>query len=107
MGCDCKCKEGIKLDKEKPRMDLVLGDFADALLKVGEVGTYGANKYDDSNGLYIDNAMERYLSAMLRHYLNYRRGEVFDDESKQLHLAHMAWNALAVLQFYCKDAFVN
>lgn len=93
-------KYGMKYDNEKPRMDLVLGDFADALIGVGEVGTYGANKYDDSNWLKVKDLEERYLSAMLRHYLAYKSGEIYDTESELPHLSHMAWNALAVLQHW-------
>lgn len=90
--------KGFKLDIEKPRMDLVMGDFSDAIISVGEVGTYGANKYDDSNWKKVPNLEERYLSAMLRHYLAYKSGEIYDRESELPHLSHMAWNALAVLQ---------
>lgn len=91
---------GIKYDTEKPRMDLVFGDFANALMSVGEVGTYGANKYDDSNWIKVDGLEERYLSAMIRHYLAYKQGEMYDKESELPHLSHMAWNALAVLQHW-------
>lgn len=91
-------EKGVKLDDGKPRLDLVLGDFADALYRVGEVGTYGANKYTDRGWQTVDNGFERYANAMLRHYLNFRREEIFDPESGLPHLAHMAWNALALLQ---------
>lgn len=100
-------KYGVKFDTEKPRMDLVLGDFADALLSVGEVGTYGANKYDDSNWLKVDGLEERYLSAMLRHYLAYKSGEIYDTESELPHLSHMTWNALAVLQHWIMQSQVH
>ncbi len=33
---------GAKVDAGKPRMDLVLGSFADALVEVAKVGTFGA-----------------------------------------------------------------
>lgn len=89
---------GYKADKNKPRLDLVLGDFANALWQVGEVGTFGADKYADSGWLEVDNAIERYSSAMLRHYLKYKAGEGFDEESGFSHLAHVAWNALAILE---------
>lgn len=97
MGTD----KGVKLDDGKPRLDLVLGDFSMALWLVGLVGTFGANKYSDSGWQYVDDGIERYSSAMLRHYLKHKSGERLDEESDQLHLAHMAWNALAVLQLYC------
>lgn len=87
---------GAKDDMDKPRLDLVLGDFKKALWGVGLVGTFGAKKYSDRGWKQVDNAVERYLSAMLRHYLNYKNGEELDSESGLPHLSHMAWNALAV-----------
>lgn len=92
--------KGVKLDEGKPRLDLVLGDFADALWCVGMVGTYGANKYTDKGWQEVENGIERYGNAMLRHYLNFRKGIMFDSESEICHLGHMAWNALAILQLY-------
>ena len=89
---------GAKDDMDKPRLDLVLGDFKKALWGVGLVGTFGAKKYSDRGWKRVDNAVERYLSAMLRHYLNYKNGEELDDESGLPHLTHMAWNALAVCE---------
>jgi hypothetical protein len=38
---------GAKDDMDKPRLDLVLGDFKKALWGVGLVGTFGAKKYSD------------------------------------------------------------
>jgi len=93
-------EKGVKLDEGKPRLDLVLGDFADALWCVGAVGTYGANKYTDKGWQEVENGLERYGNAMLRHYFNYKKGLMFDDESGLAHLGHMAWNALAILQLY-------
>ena len=89
---------GYKADENKPRLDLVFGDFANALWEVGQVGTFGANKYTDSGWIEVDNAVERYSSAMLRHYLQYKSGEYNDPESGFSHLAHVAWNALAILE---------
>ena len=96
-------KLGAKDDSYKPRLDLVLGDFHRALWGVGLVGTFGANKYTDRGWHEVPSAEERYLSAMLRHYLNYKLGEELDKESNLPHLAHMAWNALAVLQLHMEN----
>ena len=96
MGSD----KGVKYDTEKPRMDLVLRGFSHAIENVADVGTYGANKYTDDGWQSVDNGIERYLSAMIRHYLKYRQGEMFDSESELPHLSHMAWNALAVLELW-------
>lgn len=97
--------KGAKDDKEKPRLNLVFTGFANALEKVGDVGTFGANKYTDDGWRYVDNAIDRYLSAMLRHYIAHIKGEHYDKESKHLHLSHMAWNALAVLEKYLEVVF--
>lgn len=96
MGTD----KGVKLDGEKPRMDLVLRGFSHAIEDVADVGTYGAHKYTDDGWQSVDNGIERYLSAMIRHYLKYRQGEIYDIESELPHLSHMAWNALAVLELW-------
>ena len=39
---------GSKLDHGKIKADLVLGDFAKALIEVCKVGTFGAEKYTES-----------------------------------------------------------
>lgn len=97
---------GLKYDSGKPRMALVLGDFARALLEVGKVGTYGAQKYADSNWLQVENARERYSDAMLRHLLA-EELEDYDEESGLLHAAHVAWNALARLELQLRRHITN
>jgi len=103
MGTD----KGVKLDTEKPRMDLVLRGFSHAIEDIADVGTYGAHKYTDDGWQSVDNGIERYLSAMIRHYLKYRQGEMYDVESELPHLSHMAWNALAVLELWERSRTVN
>lgn len=93
-------EKGVKLDDNKPRLDLVLGGFSTALWGVGLVGTFGADKYTDNGWQEVENGIERYSSALLRHYLNYKNGEEDDPESNLPHLAHLAWNALAILELY-------
>jgi hypothetical protein len=90
---------GLKLDNDKPNLDLVLGGFSKALIEVGKVGTFGATKYAPDNWKLVDNGKERYSSAMLRHYFEDRLGNIYDEESGLLHLAHAAWNSLVVLSF--------
>lgn len=86
---------GAKLDHNKPRASLVLKDFSLALMEVCKVGTKGADKYSDHGWLSVENGIERYESALLRHLLDMRET---DEESGLLHAAHAAWNALAVLE---------
>lgn len=88
---------GAKLDAGKIRAALVLGDFSRALMAVSEVGTFGAVKYSDHGWLSVPRGDERYRDALLRHYLKDTL-ESADPESGLSHLAHLAWNALAILE---------
>lgn len=89
---------GAKLDAGKLKAGLVFGDFAKALKAVCEVGTFGANKYSDSGWLSVDNAARRYEDAKVRHMLERMSGVELDSDSGLPHLAHEAWNALAILE---------
>ena len=89
---------GAKLDAGKVRMGLVLGGFANALTEVAKVGTFGAAKYSDNGWEQVPNAEGRYTDALLRHVFKHMNGEVVDPEWGLFHLAHAAWNVLAVLE---------
>lgn len=86
---------GAKLDAGKIRADLLL-DFSRALSAVAEVSDFGARKYSPGGWQYVQDGITRYRAAQLRHMLAGR--EVHDKDSGLLHLAHEAWNALAVLE---------
>lgn len=91
-------RAGVKDDDTKPMMSIVFRDFAKALEAVGDVGTYGARKYVPHGWRDVKEADRRYMDAMIRHMLKYLQGEQDDPESGLPHLAHMAWNALCVLE---------
>ena len=95
--------EGIKYDTGKNRMGLVLEGFANALWEVGNVGTFGCERYGEFNWKYVDNAKSRYKDALFRHLFQYMQGKDIDDESGLKHLSHAAWNILAMLEFELKD----
>ena len=94
---------GAKVDEGKNRLDLVLGDFVRALEAVGWIGTGGAVKYTDHGWLSVRDGVRRYSDAMLRHWAADHRGELYDQQSGQLHKAHMAWNALAILELQLRE----
>jgi len=98
----CSKTPGAKLDKGKNRLGLVLGGFSKALEEVGHVGTFGANKYSDNGWMSVPNGLARYEDALLRHTLASKR-EALDPESGLPHLAHRAWNALAVLELHLRE----
>ena len=89
---------GAKLDSGKLRPHLVLSGFAHAIEMVVKVGTDGAAKYSDNGWKSVKNGEERYMDALERHLMALRQGEHFDSLSGSHHLAHVAWNALAVLE---------
>lgn len=101
-GIDAHTK-GAKLDAGKVRPELIIRGFARALLEVAKVGTYGANKYTDDGWEVVPNAKKRYSNAGLRHKLKRYIGELVDDESKILHLAHECWNLLAELELTLRE----
>lgn len=98
---------GAKLDSGKPDASLLL-HFGKALSAVAEVGTAGAKKYSRGGWQEVDDGVNRYTAAMLRHLLaeNY---ETFDkDISAYLgkdvrHAASVAWNALARLELILRQ----
>ena len=89
----------IKHDADKPRLDLIPPE---ALMAVGEVFAYGAEKYEEWNwrkGM----AHSRLVSALLRHLMAHQMGEDKDPETGFTHLAHMACNALMLLGSYLNE----
>lgn len=90
-------KPGAKLDAGKNRLGLVLGGFSRALQAVGQVGTFGANKYTDNGWMAVPEGVERYTDAMYRHLMAEAQGETADPQTELMHAAHTAWNALARL----------
>lgn len=84
----------FKADGNKLKPTLVIDSMSNALLHVVAVGTYGAEKYEPDSWKRVD--PKRYRDALYRHYL---AGDGEDEESGLSHLAHAAWNALALLEF--------
>lgn len=94
---------GAKVDAGKPRMHLILGGMARALVEVAKVGTFGADKYTDGGWVTVPDGFRRYEDAQQRHAAYRHMGEENDPDSNLLHLAHEAWNALAKLDLYLRD----
>jgi len=95
---------GVKLDVDKNRLGLVLCGFSRALVEVGKVGTFGANKYSDDGWVSVHNGEQRYTDALLRHLFASAIGDNDDLESGLSHWAHVAWNALAVLDLMIRNS---
>lgn len=93
-------KVGRKDDKDKNRLDLIDVSFIESL---GKVLTYGANKYEANNWQKVEDPVNRYYAATLRHLFAWRNGEVCDPESGLPHLAHIATNIMFLQHFEKED----
>jgi hypothetical protein len=82
---------GLKFDSEKSPMALLP---LEALEEIAKVLQMGANKYGKFNWRFVDDGLERYESALLRHLAAIHRGESIDPESNLSHYVHAACNAI-------------
>jgi len=85
----------VKGDGDKLRFDLVP---IEAMEEVAKVYTVGAVKYEDRNW---EKGMKwsRMYAAMERHAKAFWRGETYDPETGIHHMAHAAWNCLALIHY--------
>lgn len=85
----------LRYDADKPRYDLLPGDGLHELVRVY---TAGAAKYAPRNwekGM----SWSRCFGSLMRHAWAWWRGERLDPESGLPHMAHVAWNALALVTY--------
>ena len=94
---------GAKLDAGKPQMGLVLEGFPRALLAVGIVATFGAEKYTPNGWMSVPDGVKRYTDAMIRHQLAEAYEGITDPSTDLRHDAQVAWNALARLELRLRD----
>lgn len=89
---------GLKFDAGKPRPSLLIKGMPRALMRVTDVLTFGAAKYEAHSWKEVENGEERYDDAKLRHMFKEAMGEKVDDESMIEHLAHEICNGLFLLE---------
>ena len=90
-----KAGEGTKYDDNKIRMELL---SSEALIKIAEVMTFGAKKYDSHNwrkGI----KWSRIYGASQRHLVAWIAGEDKDPETGISHLAHAGCCIMFLLEF--------
>lgn len=99
-----KYLEGLKDDKGKLRFSLLFEGMPKGLKAVVDVLEHGAKKYGVHNWQKVDNGVERYKEAFFRHVSNLDGG-IFakDPESDLRHIAHIACNALFLLELIEKE----
>jgi hypothetical protein len=86
---------GVKFDDGKERYDLIAPW---ALNEIVKVYNYGAMKYDDNNWRH-GMKWGKLFGALMRHAWKWWRGETWDPESGLHHLAHTAWQCLALMEY--------
>lgn len=89
-------KTATKFDNDKPYAYTVLSGFSGALNEVIKVGTDGAKVHGKGNWKGLD--VDRLKEAFCRHIMDYLQGNKIDKDSGSPAMAHVAWNALAILQ---------
>jgi len=85
---------GERYNNGKPMLSLIP---AYATEEVAKVLTYGATKYSKNNWLKGRPWME-FVDSLERHLQAWKRGEDIDEESGCLHAAHLACNALMLVE---------
>ena len=93
--------KGKKYDEGKSMVGTLINVFPEALMAIGKCIEFGTHKYPNPNNWKkVKGANKRYQDSLMRHLIKHNAGDIIDEETKLLHLAHMAWNALAILQLY-------
>lgn len=95
--------QGLRYDEGKPEFHLIP---ADALRELGKVYTSGAKKYAPYNWERGMN-WSRCYNSLLRHLYAFWEGEKHDAETGHHHMAHAAWNAIALLAYSVRGIGVD
>jgi len=85
-----------RFNENKIRYDLVAPW---GMEQIAKVYTYGTIKYDDDNWWKGLKWKKDVLGCIFRHVWKWVRGEKLDDESGLHHLAHAAWNCIALMEY--------
>lgn len=94
----------IKYDAGKaPIYRGLLSYFPRAVREVAAVSAFGASKYAWRGWEGVDDGVNRYSDAMVRHLVREGEGEVLDPDSGLLHAAHTSWGSLARLELIQRE----
>lgn len=91
-----KKEEGLRYNEGKNRLSLF---EPHAVEELGKVFTKGSEKYLPRNwekGM----AWSKVLDSLKRHLNEFEKGNDYDPETNLFHIAHAAWNALALVSYY-------
>lgn len=97
--CENIENESIKNDRKDDKIMMDLLPWPE-LEEIAKVYTAGAKKYGPNRWQNLPDGYQRYKGAMLRHLTEVEKGNEIDQETGCLHIAQVAWNAIAML--HCK-----
>lgn len=89
-------EQGLRFNTGKLRYDLLEPYAIEELVKIF---TKGAEKYAPNNWLKGLPWMD-VVASLERHLSQFKKGEDRDQETQLLHMAHVAWNAMAIVSYY-------
>ena len=78
-----------------------------AIEGLAEVLTMGAKKYTPDGWRTVPDAVNRYYSALYRHLIAWRNGEMIDPESGLHHMKHVMINVAFLLELTNEDTVSN
>ena len=102
---DKVAKGATKFDGDKsPVYQGFIKYFPRAIEQVANISKFGYEKYGTWGGwLDVDDGLNRYMDAKCRHMIDEAKGEDCASDSKLLHAAHEAWNAMAKLELLMRE----
>lgn len=93
--------KAVRHNQDKLRVDLIPTELIE---EVAKVFTFGAKKYSPNNWKgFTKEQQDEILGSLLRHILEYQKGNKLDSESGLHHLAHAACNIAFILYFENKE----
>lgn len=93
--------DSIKNDRTDGKVRMELLPLKE-LYEIAKVYTAGANKYGANKWQNLPDGYERYKGALLRHLAQAETVNI-DEDTGCLHIAQVAWNAIAMLHFKLKE----
>lgn len=94
---------GLRYDEGKVRLELIPVEWT---LGLGWVLTKGAEKYPARNW-ELGMKWSKMIASILRHIAKFMCGEKYDKETGCHHMAHAAWNCLALMSYDIREIGEN
>ncbi len=88
--------KGLRYNEGKNRMGLLSPNL---VREISKVLTFGANKYSADN-YALGMRWSKVIDSLERHWQEFKAGNDYDEESGELHLAHLGCNLQFLIDYY-------